>query len=188
MNGRLGDIGLARIYDHETVAKAAHVSGTIGYLAPELVRTGKPTPFTHVYAFGMFLLEVTCGRRPIFTSEQKNQVLLVEWVLEHHQNGSILDMADPRLQGEFNRGEVTIVLKLGLLCTYPLPNVRPIMPKVMHYLDHGQSPPELSPAYISYMDLVQNEGSNSNNMNTPEFETKMSVAAISSTTILQDGR
>ncbi|XBI52303.1 hypothetical protein VPH35_034690 [Triticum aestivum] len=136
----------------------------------------------------MFLLEVTCGRRPIFTSEQKNQVLLVDWVLEHHQNGSILDTVDPRLQGEFNREEVTIVLKLGLLCTYPLPDVRPIMRKVMHYLDHGQSPPDLSPAYITYMNLVKNEGLNSYNMNRPGLGPKMSVATISSATILQDGR
>ncbi|XP_037464257.1 L-type lectin-domain containing receptor kinase SIT2-like [Triticum dicoccoides] len=188
MNGRLGDFGLARIYDHKTAAPATRVAGTIGYLAPELGRTGKPTPFTDVYAFGMFVLEVTCGRKPIFTDKQNNRVLLVEWVLEHHRDGSILDTVDPRLQGKFDMEEVTIVLKLGLICTYPLPDVRPIMRKVMHYLDHGQSPPDLSPAYMSYMDLVQNGGLNSNNIDTPSFEPRMSVATISSATILQDGR
>ena len=73
MNGQLGDFALARIYDHETATPDTHVTGTIGYLAPELARMGRPTPFTDVYAFGMFLLEVTCGRKPIFTDEQNNQ-------------------------------------------------------------------------------------------------------------------
>uniref|UniRef100_A0A8R7PA10 non-specific serine/threonine protein kinase n=3 Tax=Triticum urartu TaxID=4572 RepID=A0A8R7PA10_TRIUA len=111
MNGRLGDFGLARIYDHETTAETTHVAGTIGYLAPELSRAGRPTPFSDVYAFGVFLLEVTCGRKPIFIDEQNNRVLLVEWVLEHHHDGSMLDTVDPRLGREFNTEEVTIVLK-----------------------------------------------------------------------------
>ncbi|SPT16155.1 unnamed protein product [Triticum aestivum] len=191
MNGRLGDFGLARIYDHETAAETTHVAGTMGYLAPELSRTGRPTPFSDVYAFGVFLLEVTSGRRPIFIDEQNNRVLLVEWVLEHHHNGSILDTVDPRLGGEFNADEVTIVLKLGLLCTHPSPNARPIMRKVMQYLDHSQPPPNLSPTYISYvmMAQMQNEGFDSHNI--PCSQHAMSVATLSgesSATILREGR
>ncbi|XP_044964198.1 L-type lectin-domain containing receptor kinase SIT2-like [Hordeum vulgare subsp. vulgare] len=191
MNGRLGDFGLARIYDHETAAETTHVAGTMGYLAPELSRAGRPTPFSDVYAFGVFLLEVTCGRKPIFIDEQNNRVLLVEWVLEHHHNGSMLDTVDPRLRGEFNTEEVTIVLKLGLLCTYPSPNARPIMRKVMQYLDHDQLPPDLSPAYISYimMAQMQNGGFDSHDMACSQ--PAMSVATLSgesSVTILREGR
>ncbi|VAH41816.1 unnamed protein product [Triticum turgidum subsp. durum] len=163
----------------------------MGYLAPELSRTGKPTPFSDVYAFGVFLLEVTCGRRPMFTDKQNNRLLLVEWVLEHHHNDLMLDTVDPRLGGEFNTEEVTIVFKLGLLCTYPLPNAWPIMRKVMQYLDHDQSPPDLSPAYISYimMAQLQNEGFDSHNMSCSHAP--MSVATVSgesSVTILREGR
>ena len=191
MNGRLGDFGLARIYDHETAAETTHVAGTLGYLAPKLPRAGRLTPFSDVYAFGVFLLEVTCGRRPIFIDEQNNRVLLVEWVLEHHHNGSMPDTVDPRLGGEFNTEEVTIVLKLGLLCTYPSPTARPIMRKVMQYLEHGQSLPDLSPAYISYvmMAQMQNEGFDSHNK--PCSQPAMSVATVSgesSATILREGR
>ncbi|VAH41818.1 unnamed protein product [Triticum turgidum subsp. durum] len=191
MNGRLGDFGLARIYDHEATAETTHVAGTMGYLAPELARAGRPTPFSDVYAFGMFLLEVTCGRKPIFIDEHNNRVLLVEWVLEHHHNGSMLDTVDPRLGQEFNTEEVTIVLKLGLLCTYPSPNARPIMRKVMQYLDHDQSPPNLSPSYISYimMAQLQYEGFDSHNM--PCSQPIASVATVSgesSATILREGR
>ncbi|VAH26038.1 unnamed protein product [Triticum turgidum subsp. durum] len=48
MNGRLGDFGLARIYDYENTAETTHVAGTMGYLAPELSRKGRPTPFSDV--------------------------------------------------------------------------------------------------------------------------------------------
>ncbi|KAK0603144.1 hypothetical protein LWI29_001831 [Acer saccharum] len=65
LNGKLGDFGLARLYDHDSIPQTTHLVGTVGYLAPELVRTGQATTSTDVYAFGAFMLEVACGRRPI---------------------------------------------------------------------------------------------------------------------------
>ncbi|KAH7849281.1 hypothetical protein Vadar_015562 [Vaccinium darrowii] len=65
-NARLGDFGLARALDNEKTSyvEAESVSGTRGYMAPELWQTGKATELSDVYAFGAVLLEVVCGRRP----------------------------------------------------------------------------------------------------------------------------
>ncbi|XP_062190494.1 L-type lectin-domain containing receptor kinase SIT2-like [Phragmites australis] len=163
MNGRLGDFGLARLYDHGTDPQTTHVVGTMGYLAPELVRTGKATPLTDVFAFGVFLLEVACGRRPIHHGDHSNRVVLVDWVIEHYHNGSILDVVDPQLLGKYETEEVTLVLKLGLMCAHPLPDLRPSMRKVMQVLNSSQPIPDLSPSYVSYstMALMQIEGFNS---------------------------
>lgn len=76
MNGRLGDFGLARLYDHGTDLQTTHVVGTLGYLAPELTRTGKASPFSDVFAFGIFLLEVTCGQRPLKQITKDSQIIL----------------------------------------------------------------------------------------------------------------
>jgi serine/threonine protein kinase len=38
MNGRLGDFGLARMHDHSQVPNTTRVVGTVGYLAPEVIR------------------------------------------------------------------------------------------------------------------------------------------------------
>lgn len=177
MNGRLGDFGLARLYDHGTVATTTHVVGTMGYLAPKLIRIGKATPLTDVFAFGVFLLEVACGRRPIDGNKDITQVVLVDWVLEHHHSGSILDAVDPRLMGNFNTEEATILLKLGLLCAYPSPNARPSMRKVMQYLDRDQSIPDPPPTYVSYstIAMMQNEGFDSYIMPYPPSNTSISV-------------
>ncbi|KAK3142957.1 hypothetical protein QOZ80_4BG0355060 [Eleusine coracana subsp. coracana] len=84
INGRIGDFGLARLYDHGVNPETTHVVGTFGYIAPELARTGKATPLTDVFAFGMFILEVTCGQRPIRQhTDEHTEILLVDWVLEH---------------------------------------------------------------------------------------------------------
>ncbi|PAN24973.2 hypothetical protein PAHAL_4G230700 [Panicum hallii] len=113
-NGRIGDFGLARLYDHGTIPEATHVVGTIGYLAPELARTGNATPLTDVFAFGMFILEVICGQRPIKINTEDGQLILVDWVLEHWHNGSLADTVDIKLQGEYDIDEACLALKLGL--------------------------------------------------------------------------
>nr|POF07752.1 l-type lectin-domain containing receptor kinase iv.1 [Quercus suber] len=61
LNGRLGDFGLSRLYDHGTNPQTTHVVGTVGYLALELTRTRRATTCTDVFAFGAFMLEVACG-------------------------------------------------------------------------------------------------------------------------------
>jgi serine/threonine protein kinase len=78
LNARLGDFGLARLYDHGTDPQTTHLVGTLGYLAPEHCRSGKATPSTDVYAFGAFLLEVACGKRPIEPLGDTDDVLLLD--------------------------------------------------------------------------------------------------------------
>jgi hypothetical protein len=161
MNGRLGDFGLAKLYDHGMDPQTTHVVGTMGYLAPELARTGRASPLTDVFSFGVFLLEVTCGRRPVEQNSQNNGVsMLVDWVLEHWHNGLLLRTVDSKLQDEFDPHQACLVLKLGLLCSHPVPDARPSMRQVMQYLDGDMKLPEAMPESLSLgmKALMQIEG------------------------------
>ncbi|KAJ6796809.1 L-type lectin-domain containing receptor kinase IV.1-like [Iris pallida] len=160
MNGRLGDFGLARLYDHGTDPQTTHVVGTMGYLAPELARTGKATTKTDVFAYGAFLLEVACGRRPLEPEGGVEELVLVDWVVENWKRGSVLKTSDPRLRDDFPVDEMEMVLKLGLLCCHPIPAARPSMRQVVRFLEGEAALPELSPAYMNFsiLSYVQNEG------------------------------
>jgi serine/threonine protein kinase len=160
MSGRLGDFGLARLYDHGTDIQTTHVVGTMGYMAPELVCTGKASPLTDVFAFGIFLLEVACGQRPVNNNTDDEQALLVDWVLEHWRKGSLTETVDTRLHGDYSVHEACLVLKLGLLCSHPFTNVRPNMQQVMQYLDFNLPLPELTHTDMSFnmLSLMQDEG------------------------------
>ncbi|KAL5973422.1 hypothetical protein ACLOJK_030072 [Asimina triloba] len=146
MNGRLGDFGLARLYDHGTCPHTTHVVGTLGYLAPEITRTGKATTCTDVYSFGAFLLEVACGRRPIEwqASSSTEEMDLVDWVFLCLKKGRIGEARDRLLGGDYAAEELELVLKLGLLCSHPMPEVRPSMRQVVQFLNGDASLPELS--------------------------------------------
>jgi hypothetical protein len=114
----------------------------------------------YVYAFGVFVLEVICGRRPINQSTEDNQLMLVDWVLEHWQKGLLTDTVNTKLQGEYDTDEACLLLKLGLLCSHSFRNSRPNMRQVLEYLNGDKPLPELSPANWSYyvMSMMQNEG------------------------------
>ncbi|CAN1231370.1 L-type lectin-domain containing receptor kinase IV.2 [Linum grandiflorum] len=130
-NGRLGDFGLARVYDRGSDPMTTNVVGTIGYLAPELTRTGKATTSSDVFAFGVFMLEVVCGRRPVEareTGEGEEAVVLME-------RGEILEACDRRLGGCYVAEEVEMVLKVGLICANRSPAARPTMRRVVQFLE-----------------------------------------------------
>ncbi|KAG8471496.1 hypothetical protein CXB51_036962 [Gossypium anomalum] len=83
LNGRLGDFGLAKFYDHGLNPRTTRLVGTIGYIAPELARTGKPTTGSVVFAFGNLMLEIACGRRPFEPERSPKEVILYDWVLKY---------------------------------------------------------------------------------------------------------
>ncbi|KAG6479131.1 L-type lectin-domain containing receptor kinase SIT2-like [Zingiber officinale] len=138
-NPKLGDFGLARLCDHGGNPQTTHIMGTLGYLAPELSKTGKATTLTDVYAFGAFLLEVACGQRPMELHAPGEVPGLVDRVLGCWKMNSILEACDLRLGGEFVAREVELVLKLGLLCSHPDPSCRPSMRQAVQILE-GEAP------------------------------------------------
>ncbi|KAK3126319.1 hypothetical protein QOZ80_7AG0554830 [Eleusine coracana subsp. coracana] len=176
MNGRLGDFGLARLHDHGVDAHTTHIAGTMGYLAPELTRFGKATKATDVFAFGAFILEVACGRRPVGLNARGELLVLVEWVRDvwDSSSGCITDAMDPRLD-DYTVEEAELVLKLGLLCSHPMPAARPGMRLVMQYLEGDMAlPAEMTPDYLAITDVNE------------VFEMAPSVGT--SVTILSGGR
>ncbi|KAL9326552.1 hypothetical protein ACSQ67_007197 [Phaseolus vulgaris] len=151
MRGRLGDFGLAKLYTHGEVPNTTRVVGTLGYLAPELATVAAPTSASDVYSFGVVLLEVACGRRPIETSVVEEEVVLIDWVRELYAKGCAREAADARIGGEYDEGEMEMVLKLGLACCHPDPQRRPTMKEVVALL-LGENTPEAPGKVLS--DLV----------------------------------
>ncbi len=152
-NACLGDFGLARLIEHSKEdADTTIVAGTVGYLAPELARTGKPTTMSDVFSYGAVALEVGCGRRPFDKKFPEEQMVLLDWVWNCYENGELLEVVDSKLGENFNEEQMTKVLLLGLLCSHPDPNARPPMRYVRQVLVGNASLPPLplaKPTYIS---------------------------------------
>ncbi|KAM7258186.1 hypothetical protein ACFE04_013927 [Oxalis oulophora] len=116
-------------------AETTQLVGTPGYLAPELTQTSKATVSSDVFGFGVFLLEVVCGRRPIEHQGVHEERNLIHWVIACCRRNILMDVVDPKLESSYVMEEVDLILKLGLLCTHCVPEFRPTMGQVIQYLD-----------------------------------------------------
>ncbi|KAL1223172.1 Protein kinase STUNTED [Cardamine amara subsp. amara] len=99
-NPKLCDFGLASWTAAPSVPFLCKtVKGTFGYLAPEYFQHGKISDKTDVYAFGVVLLELITGRKPIEAIRPSGEENLVVWAKPSLYRGmeAIEELLDPRL-------------------------------------------------------------------------------------------
>jgi len=63
LHGKVMDFGVAKISNSDMTATGM-VMGTVSYMAPEYIRTGKPDPRSDLFAVGVMLYEALSGRKP----------------------------------------------------------------------------------------------------------------------------
>ncbi|KDO83665.1 hypothetical protein CISIN_1g047719mg, partial [Citrus sinensis] len=126
----------AKLGDFEATIPA----GTMGYLAPEYVYSGVPSEKTDVYSFGVVALEVAAGKSPV----DNDGCVIVDWVWNLRKKGKLLDAADFRLRGKFNRKEMERMLMVGLSCVHPNHEKRPSVKEAARILK-GEAPLPLLP-------------------------------------------
>ncbi|XP_062194442.1 L-type lectin-domain containing receptor kinase IX.1-like [Phragmites australis] len=151
---KLGDFGLARLFDHGRGSHTTNLAGTMGYMDPNCFLTGRADPESDVYSFGVVLLEIACGRPPVVPDqEDQGRTRLVEWVWGLYGRRAVLEAADERMGGDFDADEVGHVLVVGLACAHPDCNLRPSIRQAMSMLQCEATLPTLpekmpTPKYI----------------------------------------
>lgn len=143
-------------------------AGTMGYLAPEYLQCGKATEHTDVFSYGVVVLELACGRRPIEKEpNSQGMINLVDWVWALHSAGKIIEAADPRLKGDFSVEEMKKLLLVGLSCANPDSAERPTMRRVFQILTNEADPvvvPKMKPSLsfscslpLSLEDIIEDD-------------------------------
>ncbi|XP_038681019.1 L-type lectin-domain containing receptor kinase IX.1-like [Tripterygium wilfordii] len=141
-NAKLGDFGLARLVDHAKGCQTTMPAGTMGYMAPEYIMSGKASKATDVYSFGVVALEIASGRKAA-DARNAEEIRLVEWVWELHGTGNVLEAADPKLCREFDEEQVKRLILVGLWCVHPNHTFRPSTRQVINVLNFEAPLPTL---------------------------------------------
>ena len=78
----MSDFGFARLAmdNPEATHVSTMVKGTAGYVDPEYLHTNHLTDRSDVFSFGVLLVELITGRRPIERNRGRQQRLTTEWV------------------------------------------------------------------------------------------------------------
>lgn len=140
---KVGDFGLAKLLPMlDRYVLSSKIQSALGYMAPEFAhRTVKITEKCDVYGFGVLVLEVVTGRRPVEYMED-DVVVLCDMVRGALEEGRVEECVDGRLTGEFPAEEAVPVMKLGLICTSQVPSNRPDMGEVVNILELIRCPSE----------------------------------------------
>ncbi|KAG5588724.1 hypothetical protein H5410_049158 [Solanum commersonii] len=119
----------------------------LGYVAPELAcQSLRVNEKCDVYGFGMLILEIVTGRRPVEYGED-NVLILNDHVRVLLEQGNVLECVDPTMN-TYPEEEVLPVLKLALVCTSQIPSSRPSMAEVVQILQVIKTPvPQRMAAY-----------------------------------------
>ncbi|XP_052188994.1 probably inactive leucine-rich repeat receptor-like protein kinase At3g28040 [Diospyros lotus] len=137
---KISDFGLARLLAKldKHVISSRFQSG-LGYVAPELAcQSLRVNEKCDVYGFGVLILELVTGRRPVEYGED-NVVILSDHVRVLVEEGNVLECVDRSME-EFPEEEVLPVLKLAMVCTSQIPSSRPSMAEVVQILQVIKTP------------------------------------------------
>ncbi|XP_010528530.1 PREDICTED: serine/threonine-protein kinase At3g07070-like [Tarenaya hassleriana] len=113
------------------------VKGTFGYLAPEYFQHGKISDKTDVYAFGVVLLELLTGRKPIEAKRPSGEENLVVWAkpLLHRGMEAIEELLDPRVKfTRKNSVQINRVIRAAAACVTNEESRRPGMEEIVSIL------------------------------------------------------
>ncbi|KAI3460552.1 hypothetical protein Pfo_017215 [Paulownia fortunei] len=132
---QLSDFGLAKWAS----ATSSHitctdVAGTFGYLAPEYFMYGKVNEKIDVYAYGVVLLELLSGRKPISSDFPKGQESLVMWAKPILNSEKFARMLDPNLGCSYDLEQVERMVLAASLCIRHAPRARPRMSLILKLL------------------------------------------------------
>ncbi|GAB4844125.1 hypothetical protein Ancab_037432 [Ancistrocladus abbreviatus] len=132
---QLSDFGLAkRASNCSSNITCTDVAGTFGYLAPEYFMYGKVTDKIDVYAFGVVLLELLSGRKPISNDHPKGQESLVVWAKPILHGGKISQLWDPSLGNNHTSESMERMVLAATLCIRRTPRARPHMSLILKLL------------------------------------------------------
>ncbi|ONK68540.1 uncharacterized protein A4U43_C05F13030 [Asparagus officinalis] len=136
---QVADFGLAKLANDAHSHVSTRVMGTFGYMAPEYASSGKLTDRSDVFSFGVVLLELITGRRPVDPSQQLGDESLVEWIRPHLvralETGECEEFVDPRLEKNFVKREMLLMIEAAAACVRHAASKRPRMAQVARALD-----------------------------------------------------
>ncbi|KAF6174252.1 hypothetical protein GIB67_033784 [Kingdonia uniflora] len=133
---KVSDFGISRSVPYEQTHLSTLVQGTFGYLDPEYFRSGQFTEKSDVYGFGVVLVELLTGQKPISNTRSEEEANLVMHFISSVKEDRVLEILETRIANEARTEEIQIVASLAKKCLKLVGRKRPTMTQVLIQLEN----------------------------------------------------
>ncbi|KAG2380456.1 Receptor-like serine/threonine-protein [Vigna angularis] len=128
------------------ISSTPSMRGTVCYIAPEYGGGGQLSEKCDVYSFGVLLLVLVAGRRPLQVTaspiSEFERANLISWARQLAHNGRLLDLVDTSIHS-LDKEQALLCITIALLCLQRCPGKRPSMKEVVGMLNGEADPPHL---------------------------------------------
>ncbi|XP_065849160.1 proline-rich receptor-like protein kinase PERK1 [Euphorbia lathyris] len=136
---KVADFGLAKFTSDANTHVSTRVMGTFGYLAPEYAASGKLTDKSDVFSFGVMLLELITGHRPVDATQTYMDDSLVDWarplLTRALEDGNFDTLVDQKLQNAYDHNEMARMVSCAAACVRHSARRRPRLSQVVRALE-----------------------------------------------------
>ncbi|XP_052174655.1 tyrosine-sulfated glycopeptide receptor 1-like [Diospyros lotus] len=130
----VADFGLSRLILPYHTHVTTELVGTLGYIPPEYGQAWIATLRGDMYSFGVVMLELLTGKRPVEVFKPKGSRELVLWVQQMRSEGKQDEVFDILLRGKAFEEEMLQVLDVACTCVNQNPLKRPTITEVVEWL------------------------------------------------------
>lgn len=127
------------------VSSTPSMRGTVFYVAPEYGYNGDVSEKCDVYSFGVLLLVIVSGRRPLQVTgspiSELQRANLVSWARICGRRGKLLEVVDEGVEG-LDKEQASLCVTVALACLLKSPSRRPSMKEVLEMLSGELEPPQ----------------------------------------------
>ncbi|KAK9048463.1 hypothetical protein SSX86_032573 [Deinandra increscens subsp. villosa] len=135
---RISDFGLSKIgpINQPSTYVNTLVKGTFGYFDPDYFATGRLTRKSDVFAIGVILFEVLCGKKAVDESLDEEHWGLVQWAQDSIKEGRINQIVDSSIRESVSPKSLKKFAQLANQCLHGHPKHRPTMAQVVVGLEY----------------------------------------------------
>ncbi|WOL16861.1 hypothetical protein Cni_G25649 [Canna indica] len=132
----LADFGLARLILPYDTHVTTDLVGTLGYIPPEYGQSSVATYKGDIYSFGVVLLELLTGKRPLDMCKPRAGRELVSWVLQMKKEKREVEVFDPNIYVKTHEQQLQQMLEVSCLCLSDSPKLRPSTKDLVRWLEN----------------------------------------------------
>ncbi|KAL3844841.1 hypothetical protein ACJIZ3_002244 [Penstemon smallii] len=173
----VADFGLAKLTSDNFTHVSTRVMGTFGYLAPEYASSGKLTEKSDVFSFGVMLLELITGRRPVDPTNKNMEDSLVDWarpiMIQALEDGNYDALVDPRLEDNYVPDELARMVACASASIRHSGRRRPKMSQIVRALDGASSLEDFNEGMKPIPSAAHNRNANTDVYDTRAYDADM---------------